>query len=280
MLGVFKLLGVFKRTAFQLAWGMSKRIFPPGRISLIQLKIGGRMLIVPRNEDVGRQLYLFRSYERRESIFIRDRVRPTDICFDVGANIGYHTTLMAQAVPAGEVHSFEPVPLNWHILSLNVLINRFQNVVYNNIALGDRQGRTTFSAASDGAYSSMVPTGRRTESARIEVELDTLDAYADAHGIERVDILKVDVEGAEGLVLRGAQQLLSAPARRPRLIMLELFDSNHAPYRTSIEEILRQMAEFGYSPQIVDPGGRPIDFQQCHWNVHPNVFFVGARESR
>lgn len=270
------MLGLVKKSAFRLAWGLSKRIFPPGRISLIQLKVGGRILIVLRNEDVGRQLYLFRSYERRESTFIRDRVRPTDICFDVGANIGYHTTLMAQAAPAGEVHSFEPVPLNWHLLSLNVLINRFQNVEYNNIALSDRQGRVVFSAASDGAYSSLVPTGRRAESARIEVEVDTLDAYAHARGIERVDILKVDVEGAEGLVLRGAQRLLSAPARRPRLVMLELFDPNHVHYQTSIGEIIRQMAEFGYLPKIVDASGRLIDFEQCHWNVRQNVFFVGA----
>jgi FkbM family methyltransferase len=270
------LLGLVKNSAFRLVWGMSKRVFPPERIRLIQLDLGGRMLIVPRNEDVGRQLYLFRSYERRESTFIRNRIRPTDICFDVGANIGYYATLMAQAAPSGEVHSFEPVPLNWHLLSLNVLINGFQNVMSNNIALGDRQGRVAFSAASDGAYSSMVPTGRRSESARIEVEVDTLDAYIHARGIKRVDVLKVDVEGAEGLVLQGARRLLSDPARRPRITMLELFDANHVPYQTSIGEIIRQMAEFGYSPKIVDPGGRLIDFERCHWNVRPNVFFVGA----
>jgi FkbM family methyltransferase len=268
-----------KKGAFKLAWSLSKRIFPPERISLIQLEISGRMLIVPRNEDVGRQLYLFGSYERRESTFIRDRVRPTDICFDVGANIGYHTTLMAQAAPAGEVHSFEPVPVNWHLACLNVLINGFQNVTNNNIALGDRQGRVAFSTATDGAYSSMVPTGRRAESSRIEVEVDTLDAYVHVRGLKRVDVLKVDVEGAEGLVLQGAQRLLSDPTRRPRIIMVELFDANHVQYQTSIGEIVRQMAEFGYSPKIVGPGGRLIDFEQCHWNVRPNVFFVGAGES-
>jgi hypothetical protein len=154
------------------------------------------------------------------------------------------------------------------------MLNRLDNVVANNCALGATHGLADFSQSSDGAYSSLIAVGRKPEVCRTTVTIDMLSRYVERHAIDRIDVIKVDVEGAEGLVLEGARDLLRDERRRPRVALLELYDENLRPYGTSVDALVRTMADFGYLAYCVSRGGEPVRFGPQHHNLKYNVFFA------
>jgi FkbM family methyltransferase len=250
-----------------------KVAFPPGAPRVVQVKVNGAQLLVLANEDVGRRIALLRRYEPRDTRLLAGLVRNDDACIDVGANTGYYTMLMAGRARRGTVHAFEPVALNLHLLRAGVALNGWSHVAANLAAAGDRDGTIDFSEAADGAYSSLLPVGRKAEMRRIEVPIVRLDTYLGCHG-PKADVMKVDVEGAEALVLEGAAGLLADPGRRPRAVMLELVDRNLEVYRSSVPGIVERMAQFGYRPFYAGEDGRPRAFERAHANVYENVFFA------
>jgi FkbM family methyltransferase len=245
---------------------------PSNRLSLKQVSMRGLELVVPSNEDAGRLIAYLGSYEREETDYLVPSIRTDDVCFDVGANAGYYTTLMARAARQGSVHAFEPDPVCGALLQLNVRINRLENVALNPIVLGATPGRVQFVRASDSGFNSLRDTGRRPVSGTFQVTMNTMDAYAEASGIRRVDVLKIDVEGAEGLVIEGARRLLEDASRQPRLILLELFEPNQRPFGSNIENIVARLGRWGYEPFVISEG-KPAAYTRDCMNRFSNVFF-------
>jgi FkbM family methyltransferase len=231
-------------------------------------------ILVRADEDVGHAIYFLREFEPQESTFVYKNTRESDICVDIGANIGFYTLGLAKRANRGAVHSFEPVPLNCHVLMVNVLANGLSNAVINNCAVGDINGEVDFCIARDGAYSSLVDTGRKTVVETAKTPMVTLDSYRSDRKLPRVDILKVDVEGAEPAVIRGAANLLADPERRPRLVMLELFEPMLRQFGCTIEESVTVMRSYGYEP-FVFVDGRLVPFSEQHYNRFYNVLFLG-----
>jgi FkbM family methyltransferase len=183
--------------------------------------------------------------------------------------------LFASAARSGQVHVFEPIALNAALIRANSSLNGFSNIEVNNVAVGTVEGEVEFSVSVDSAYSSMIATHRRHESQLIKVPVVSLDEYIEKQSIRRVDILKIDVEGAERLVLEGARNLLSDPTRRPRAVLLELFDDNLRSFGTSAAECLQKMVDFGYRPHAVRPGsGELVPFKAKMTNKVCNVIFT------
>ena len=132
---------------------------------------------------------------------------------DAGANVGYFTMLFSDLVGAyGHVHAFEPVPATFSLLSENVWrFPHYANVSLNCAALGDSDQRTKiFLPNGDHGQAALVyhrdGSWRNAKVAPIDIEMMRLDRYAQS--LERIDLLKCDVEGAELLVLRGAESSL------------------------------------------------------------------------
>ena len=267
--------GWWKMLLGKLALRFSHYHTPRERLFLKHVSIHGVDLIVPSNEDVGRLISYLGSYEPDETDFLIPSIRPEDVCVDVGANIGYYTMLMARAASAGTVHAFEPDPLCNALLHLNISINEFANVRLNPILLGAASGSMQFLRASDSGFSSLRDTGRRPIARTYRVKMDTLDEYLDMLGKGGVDILKIDVEGAEGLVLEGARRLLDDPHRRPRLILLELFEPNQRPFGSKVSEVVSRLGSSGYSPFVVCSGMR-MPYTAAHENIFSNVFFEAS----
>jgi len=237
-----------------------------------QSRVDGMRALVKANEDVGDRMYFYGEFEAEDSACIFDQIREADICVDVGANVGFYTMGFAKRASRGAVHSFEPVPLNYHVLAVNALANGLSNVIVNNCAVGDKIGEVDFCIAGDSAYSSLVDTGRKAIAEIIKSRIITLDAYLFEHNLPGIDILKVDVEGAELSVLRGAETLLANPKRRPRLIMLELFEPMLRLFDCTIEDIELLMQSYGYRP-FVHLEGKLVTFSKVHHNRIYNVLF-------
>jgi FkbM family methyltransferase len=132
------------------------------------------------------------------------------LAIDIGANGGMHTVPLARALKnRGEVISIEPEPKNFSILKKNILLNKLKNVIPLNLACSDSEGESTFylDRSGDGGHSLIKETPIK-KSGEIKVKTDRLDNIIKILNIKRVDLIKIDVEGAESLVLKGAKKTL------------------------------------------------------------------------
>lgn len=194
-----------------------------------------------------------------EAAIIR-RFLPEDGVFvDVGANQGELTLVAAHRARRGHVHAFEPVP-QWHaLLAENVALNAFPHVTLVQAALAEAEGEfEMFTTAAGGTgdfnegLSSFHRSDIRTESVGRFPTL-TLDGYAARAGFTRLDLLKIDVEGAEQAVLRGASQVL---ARFKPMLILELNEETFTSAGFSGASLAAHLRGLGYQLSLVDPFGR------------------------
>ena len=218
---------------------------------------------------MGRQISWNKSYEKEETLFVSGFLKPDHVCFDVGANVGYFTLLMASRVTAGEIHSFEPIPFCYHMLSCSIHLNGFANVITNNCAVGEIDGEATFYISGDSAFSSMIP---HAEARRLTVAVTSIDKYVRSRNIKKIDFLKIDVEGAELQVVLGATELLADQVRRPGLIMMEIGIDGAGKISDSSIEVIRFMRNHGYAPMILRDGKLvTLDSQESSGSY--NLFF-------
>lgn len=212
-------------------------------------------------------------YERFTEAFFRRYLREGDIFLDVGANIGYFTRIAGRLVgPAGHVHAFEPMPSAIRLLRKNS--EHLPNISIHEIALSDHRGNSDFSIRKQGETSSL---GGDPQAAKmIRVRTDTIDNLFSAH--DRVDVIKIDVEGYEHEVLQGARDTLRAKQpllyfeflagyARARGLTLDHYDSLLKPLGYSLGWI---SAEYPRTPLISQTRssyliGVPADNR---WNIH------------
>ncbi|MFX0133938.1 MAG: FkbM family methyltransferase [Candidatus Hodarchaeota archaeon] len=227
------------------------RLFRPKRRLIKQVEYMGNVYLVLANEDIGWRLITNKEYEREEIIFLEKLIREDDVCLDVGGNIGIYSVIMAKKASHGKVITFEPVPLNRNILAVNVILNGLNNVEIRENILNDTIGIVEFSVCEDTAYSSIRDTKRKVESFVLKVHSTTLDELFGREN-KKVDIIKIDVEGAELLVLKGGNKLLSNPKLRPRALLIELSPINETIYNYHPDDVIRYMNSHGYEVYSIE----------------------------
>lgn len=192
------------------------------------------------------------------------------VCCDVGAEFGLYTFTFARRVGAsGRVLSFEPVPGPSSFLSRAVRWLRASNVAVHQAALGDTPGQATMSLPTrrglpvygrgflvDGA-TGLGPNAEFPGEKRLVVMVSTLDMVVEEAGLGRVDFIKIDVEGYEPAVLRGADRTI----RRFRpVLMIEIEDRHLSKYGADSSAVLRLMKEHGYTMStLCDGRWAPVD---------------------
>jgi len=234
-------------------------------------------ILVRANEDVG-ILILADGFEKVDLTYILSELRDGDVFFDVGANVGLFSLAVAKKNKTIDVHAFEPIPLNAALFEASLHLNAIDTVKINRTCVGDKQGQVEFSLAADSAYSSIHNTGRKSEVTKIIVPVTTLDNYLESSSLKRIDIIKVDVEGAENLVLDGARYIFNNSSLRPRLVLMELFDEYFYLFNTSISNIVKIMQGYGYEGFVFEKSNR-TKFEVRHHNKIFNVFFECRSES-
>ena len=146
-------------------------------------------------------------YELHVTELYRKLLRKRMTVLDVGANIGWYTLAAGAAVgPEGRVLAFEPEPSNLSLLEKSIQLNSFENINVFPQALSDREGSETLHLSKNnlGAHSISSVVGPES----ITVPSTTLDKVLEKLGIDKIDILKVDVEGAEPQVIVGGEESL------------------------------------------------------------------------
>lgn len=142
-------------------------------------------------------------YEQGAQRAFVESIRPGDVVFDIGANVGFFTLLASRRVgEAGRVYAFEPLPRNLAYLDVHLRANGITNTEVIPLAVSDRSGTGRFSVAESAAM------GKISSEGSIEVRLASLDELIASCVVVRPHFMKIDVEGAESEVLAGAAVLL------------------------------------------------------------------------
>ena len=168
-------------------------------------------------------------------------IRPSDTIVEVGGFIGVYTVPMAKRLSQnGKILVFEPEPVNYKYLKLHISMNKVaDNVFLHNIAISDQEGSLYF---KKGGYASSFGTQEPIKNTT-KVSASALDSVIEN---QKVDLLKIDVEGFEENILRSASQLLQDPKRCPREIYIEMHPQFWGRRGTTSKSILSTLSEFDY----------------------------------
>jgi FkbM family methyltransferase len=178
-------------------------------------------------------------YEYDKTQTIKNRLKPGQTFIDIGANKGDFTLLAAQLVGRqGKVLSFEPEPDNFSWLKKSIELNKYQNVITYDVALGSSNQDVTLYLGQKSGWHSLVPPDQGgTVQDSITVTGSTLDSVLGTLGNKQVDMIKIDVEGAELEVLRGAQATLKY---NPEIILLIDIHPHKGVNPADVCDLLRQ----------------------------------------
>jgi FkbM family methyltransferase len=164
---------------------------------------------------------LLRIYEEPKVQALRSVLRPADVFVDVGGNKGDFSLIAARLMgDRGRVLCVEPEPGNVHWIERSVARNRYESVEVLPIALADRSGSATLHLGEKSGWHSLLTTDGVAVTGEVEVPTARLDDVLAERGIERVDVIKIDVEGAENQVLDGATATFTGTHRMTVLLDL------------------------------------------------------------
>lgn len=212
--------------------GDSDRPFPPF-VELTDTRYGP-MLYPPHDQYVGKSLKEYGQFSQGEFELFTHFIRPGAIVLDIGANIGAHTIPLAQLVgPGGVVVAFEPQPTLHKILCANLVLNSIPNVLTYAMALGDCEGDCRFPVLDYSQPGNFGGIGADMVEEGETVPLCMLDGFQ----LERVDFIKLDVEGFEAKVLEGAANTIE----RCRPIM---YIENDRAEKSA--ELIQRLFDMGY----------------------------------
>lgn len=196
---------------------LHKHVFTKLRPKLI--KVHGFKLYLHKHVDSSSDNLYFEkeNYEKEQVEVIKKIVKSGDVVADVGANVGFYTILLSKLVgKAGKVYAFEPEPSNYFLLKKNIKGNFCQNVVCYKEAISNSSKITFFSFNKKSKGGGSL-TAKSEHDTKTKVIVETLDNKIK----EKVSFIKVDVEGTEIDVLKGAKKLINHNSKIN--IMLEWF---------------------------------------------------------
>lgn len=216
------------------------------RGSLVRTRLqNGAVVDLDVSDYVEARVAMVRHWQPAVVRVLAESLASGGVFFDVGAHVGLVSLAVAAAAPgrAPRIHAFEPLPANAERLRHNVALNAGADVAVNAVAVGAAPGSVAVETP-DPRVPSMGHVREGDADAPGTVPMITLDDYARDHGIERVDALKIDVEGYEQPVLEGARELLGG--RRIGAIVCELNEEELRKRGSSSQTLVDLLAAHGY----------------------------------
>ena len=233
----------------------------------------GKVISIPSGEAEGLSFRLGRASNvwasgKVEALVqgaLRDLVRPGDIFFDVGANVGFFTILGARLVgPNGSVVAFEPQPESREALLSNIALNGFSNVLVDPRAISSSPG-TAVLDWHNPPTARLVGNPQHGTNRSIAVDTTSIDQFLLEHPSLVPGVVKIDVEGHEIAVIRGMRRTLAD--HRP-VILCEMHRTNR--------ELASELAAVGYRMRVLE---KDVSVEQAPWWAHVVAFPSDGLES-
>jgi FkbM family methyltransferase len=186
-------------------------------------------------------------FELEEQCFLKYFLKRNGVFIDVGSNIGLFSLIASKRVgKKGKVYSFEPTPETFKWLQLNISVNRIKNIYASNIAVSNNSGKQEFKISGDGydAWNSFGIPSEGKVIEKIQVNTITFDDFICLNNLERIDLIKIDVEGWEINVLKGGKKYFNKCTSAA--ILIEFTDINLQNAGFSSTELYNLLISYGY----------------------------------
>jgi len=238
------------RTLLIKEWSLYKKIvFISTKYRLLikhffkKFKLGEDFVYFDRNKIFYDSKYGLAGYQRincSHRKLIRDiaGIRDAKVILDVGANVGYFSMLGRELYPKAKIYAFEPVPKTFSCLEKN--FKEDKNVKVFNLALSDHTGSGKMSFNEENSAVSSL-----NDEGNVDVEITTLDYFLKDKKVDKVDILKIDTEGFENFVLKGAEDIL----KNVKYILMEVTIENNKNY--TISSLFKLLSSENFDFQIL-----------------------------
>jgi len=211
---------------------------PRGPIIIAIPFCGVKILVDPvQGKGLEEHLYYFGVYEAGTLSFLKTFLRPGDIFLDVGANIGLHSCVASHFVGnEGKVYAIEPHPETYKILKYNIYLNRLTNITAFQIALGSKNSTALIydNPKLGRGSASLSPQKNANLKHGRKVKVKTIDTLIERKLLPIPNLVKIDVEGFELEVLKGARKLLSSS--KPPILCIE-YSTYHHQYGGVVSDI-------------------------------------------
>ncbi|MHA1768090.1 MAG: FkbM family methyltransferase [Promethearchaeota archaeon] len=192
-------------------------------------------------------------FETRKTETLCSFLKPGMTFVDIGANKGYFSLIAAKIVgEQGLVFTFEPEPQNCEWIQKNIELNNYKNITLFPYALGAKNGKTRLFIGKKSGWHSLLPDLDTGTGESIEIEQKTLDSVLKEMKHERVDMIKIDVEGSELEVLKGAQKILES--NKNIFLLIDV----HTTLGVSPEEVEKILKAYNFTIHELEPPYREI----------------------
>lgn len=279
---------------YQLANALAKLARGPF-LARMPRELGGAAFVCDLHDTISREVCFTGRYEPQETQLALKLLKPGMRVVDVGANWGYFSLVTAHLVgPGGSVLALEPHPRLASMLAENVATNRLSQVLVLPLAAGATSGARAFVGFDEqGGNWGVSRAARDLEVADFECASVALDDLLDEKGLETVDLVKIDIEGAEADALRG---MASGLARhRYRHLLIECHPAELAALGTSLEACLGPLSRAGYRGWHIDHSRAmhrraatedvpvtellaPVDFARLGGDPWPHLLWTAPHE--
>ncbi len=226
----------------------------PKRNTVIRIH-GSKMSVDPSN-GLGFSLWENPNWEKMETKIIQDYIKDGMVVVDIGANIGYYSLLAARRVgKTGKVYAFEPALENYTMLVKSIELNGYKNVIPVQKAVSNKNGvAKLFLGDQDPTMFRLLNS--KDEKDTIEVSVVTLDSFFRDKGY-KVDLIKMDIEGAELFALEGMQRILN---ENKELVIFSEFN----PHLLKLlgvrpEDYLNKLVENGFRIYEIDEQNQAVN---------------------
>ena len=235
----------------------------------------GKIFLDPSDMAVSGAIALG-AFENYESEIFRKAIKPGMNIVDIGAQIGYYTVIFgARTGPSGKVFAFEPEKHNHSFLEKNIKENKLLNVSIINKAVSDMAGSRLLFLEQDNRGHNSFAKDTEKPGEGVVVETDTLDNMLKAFDSPKIDILKIDIEGAEPIALRGMKE--SIARSQNMIIITEVYPLCMERLGESPTAYLKELEAIGFKLSSIDEEKKALtpidDIEKFVKNIPKGEFF-------
>lgn len=223
------------------------------------------------SDHIHQQIYFLNYYDKRGILFIKQFLKEGYTFIDIGANIGCYSLIAAKYVgKKGRVICFEAIKETYNSLNENIKINNLENTYVFNNAIYNRNQKLTLHVANK-YNSGMSSIHNHSSEAGItqQCEAITLDDFISKNETKRIDLIKIDIEGAEIYALQG---MLNVIKQFKPTILIELSDSVLENTNINKTEIIKLLIDLGYTQHGIDKNGELISLNEAEKDYYNFVF--------
>ncbi len=256
-------------------FGLYKRLFNPKKLFKGQVAVcrydGNLKMKVDLDEWIQQNIYFFGVYDPLNINFIKKHLKPGDYFFDIGANVGCFSLVASLCVQEnGKVYAFEPVKEVYNRLNENIELNRLNNILTINKAVYEKNTLLKlYLASQENLGMTSIKEHDAMSGNTLEVEAVSLDSFVISNEINRVDFIKIDIEGSELNALKGMVNII----RKHQPVFLVEVSEAVLNDETDRNEVFNFFDAFDYDKFVISDEGTLKTPVKDELNEYTNYIF-------